>query len=247
MSALAHYIEAAGIPTVLIALVREHAAAIKPPRALWVSFELGRPLGAPENPAFQRRALDAALALLARPSGPVLEDFPEDAPAEAGDAGADEGWVCPVSFARPAQGAPETHRARVAAETAQLRPWHETWKRRHGATGVGVSGCDIDALAAFIAGYADGRDVASPIEGADIADALKLAVGDLMTFYQEAANAQPGAPGGSQAVSDWFWGETAAGKALLGVRRRGMGSEDPRLKRLAGGLILPHGALKYLD
>ena len=83
MSALAHYFEAAGIPTTLSALVREHAVAIKPPRALSVPFELGRPLGAPEHAAFQTRVIAAALELLERPSGPILEDYPEDAPADS--------------------------------------------------------------------------------------------------------------------------------------------------------------------
>ena len=45
---------------------------------------LGRPFGAPNAPDFQRSVLRALLALFERPSGPVLEDFPDDAPtAEA--------------------------------------------------------------------------------------------------------------------------------------------------------------------
>ena len=53
MSALAHMIEARGIATVVIGLVRPHLETIRPPRALFVPFELGRPLGAPEDAAFQ--------------------------------------------------------------------------------------------------------------------------------------------------------------------------------------------------
>jgi hypothetical protein len=40
---------------VQISLVREHTEKINPPRALWVPFELGRPVGPPDEPAFQRR------------------------------------------------------------------------------------------------------------------------------------------------------------------------------------------------
>ena len=109
MSALAHYFETAGIPTVVIALIREHAEAIRPPRTLGVPFEMGRPVGAPEDPAFQRRVLSAALALLERPSGPVLEDYPEEAPSD-GPAD-DEGWVCPVSFAQPEADAPSREKS----------------------------------------------------------------------------------------------------------------------------------------
>ena len=71
---------------------------MQPPRSLWVPFPLGRPLGVPHDTAFQHRVIAAALALLDRPSGPVLEDFPEDAPPVAEDAAP----ACPVSFQRPA-------------------------------------------------------------------------------------------------------------------------------------------------
>ncbi|MEX1302883.1 MAG: hypothetical protein AB1Z16_12040 [Desulfotignum sp.] len=51
-----------------------------PPRALWVPFVLGRPLGRPGDPAFQMRVTLAALALLESETGPVLIDFPDNAP-----------------------------------------------------------------------------------------------------------------------------------------------------------------------
>jgi len=240
VSALAHYFESAGLPTTVLALVREHAAAIRPPRTLWVTFELGRPMGAPEDAGFQRRVLSAALGLLDRPEGPVLEDYPEDAPADGGAAAEDEGWVCPVSFAPPEAATPATHAERLAAEIAQMRPWHETWKRRRGSSGFGVAGIEVEAVGDFLGAFADDGPPASPIADTSVADALKLLVGDLMTFYQEAANAQPGATGSSKEVSDWFWSQTEAGKTLLAVRERGMSSEDPRLARVAGGMILPH-------
>ena len=49
---------------------------MQPPRALWVTFQLGRPLGAPDDPALQTRVLRATLRLLEAKSGPVLEDYP---------------------------------------------------------------------------------------------------------------------------------------------------------------------------
>lgn len=243
MSALAHYIEAAGLPTTLIALVREHAAAMRPPRALWTSFELGRPVGAPDDPAFQRRVLQAALGLLERPGVPVLEDYPEDAPDDAAG-GEDDGWVCPVSFAQPAAGAPQTFTAKLAREVAQLKPWHETWKRRRPTT-VGATGAEIEAVAAFLGALADGAAPPPLAAGQDMAAALKLAVTDLMAYCQEAANAQPGAAGGSQAIADWFWGQTVAGATLLEVRRRGGESDDARFARVATRLILPHIAADH--
>ena len=61
-----------------ISLVRENAAAMRPPRMLWVPFPLGRPLGRAGDAEFQHRVIAHGLDLLHRPSGPVLEDYPED-------------------------------------------------------------------------------------------------------------------------------------------------------------------------
>jgi hypothetical protein len=81
VSALAHYLEEEGVPTVAISLIRLHTEKVGPPRALWVPFELGRPLGAPKDEKFQLRVITAALRLLEAAPGPVvLEDFPDDDP-----------------------------------------------------------------------------------------------------------------------------------------------------------------------
>ena len=79
MSALAHYLEEESIATVAISLIRPQTENTKPPRALWVPFELGRPFGPPSDPTFQKRVILAALRLLERVRGPVIiEDFPDD-------------------------------------------------------------------------------------------------------------------------------------------------------------------------
>jgi hypothetical protein len=86
VSALGHYIEEEGIATVAIALVRPQAERTRPPRALWVPFELGRPFGPPSDPAFQKGVILAALRLFEADTGPVLlADFPEDDPRETPD------------------------------------------------------------------------------------------------------------------------------------------------------------------
>ena len=66
MSALAHLIEQRGIATTTIGIIRVHMEKVRVPRGLWVPFELGRPLGEPEDAAFQHRVVMAALALLER-------------------------------------------------------------------------------------------------------------------------------------------------------------------------------------
>ncbi|MEJ2147478.1 MAG: hypothetical protein P8020_20330 [Acidobacteriota bacterium] len=68
-------IEKAGIPTVSITLLREVTEKVQPPRALFVPFPLGYPLGKPADPGLQRRIIVAALSLLEKESLPLIEEF----------------------------------------------------------------------------------------------------------------------------------------------------------------------------
>jgi D-proline reductase (dithiol) PrdB len=68
-------IEYAGITTVSISLLREITEKTRPPRALFVPFPLGYPLGEPNNTDLQTRIMRAAFALLSRNDCPVLETF----------------------------------------------------------------------------------------------------------------------------------------------------------------------------
>ena len=82
---LARLLEEHGLATVTLSLVRVQAQAVVPPRCLHLNFPLGRPFGKPSDPEFQLRVLRAAFALLDRPSGPVLEDFPDAIEMAGGD------------------------------------------------------------------------------------------------------------------------------------------------------------------
>src|SRR2546423_3043307 len=99
-----------GLTTVGISLIREHTEKLKPPRALWVPFPFGLPLGHPGDVAEQRAVLDAALTLLDEPETPVLRDFGgELAPGETGtsiQAGAVEQAPVEVSLVREATPTP---------------------------------------------------------------------------------------------------------------------------------------------
>ncbi len=77
VSLIAAELERRGIATVCITLLREVAQAVRPPRALYVPFPHGYPLGAPREPAVQRAVIDAALALLERDGAapPLLVDY----------------------------------------------------------------------------------------------------------------------------------------------------------------------------
>ena len=225
MSALSHFLESEGLSTTGISLVREHTEAMAPPRALWVPFPLGRPLGAPGDPEFQHRVIAAALALLDRPEGPVLEDFPEPAP----DDGAGEPWSCPVRFAQPAGGRDIASAART--ELAGLATWHELATRRRGrsaadTTGFAVEQCLELVIDACQAGHTD--DVRR----------LKAAVEDLKTHYVEAVTARPGTPPAG-AADAMLWDESALGRLLRQLAARGSESDDAAMRFLANDSLVP--------
>ena len=235
MSALGHYLEQEGVPTVSISLIREHTAAIKPPRALWVPFMLGRPFGVPNDSAFQRKVLLSALRLLERDSGPVLEDFPEDAPYD--DLGEiPDALSCPVSFPRIRSDG--TLRERLADEISQLQAWHEVAVKRNGRTTLGMTGLSPRELGEFLGAWLTDAPRAVFRDGMTMAGALKLAADELKTFYYEAKAAQPGRHTPAD-IQDWFWLETTAGQAFVELRDKAALSDDPTMKGLATLSLVP--------
>ena len=234
MGALSHYLERAGVPTAQISMIREQTAAIKPPRALWVPFMLGRPLGAPNEPEFQHRVLRALLSLFERTSGPVLEDFPEEAPAGEADSA---GFACPVSFAAAKKEDGGLAQA-LFDEIAQLAPWYDLARRRRGRTTVGVYGVAVEDAARHIASYVEGAPSAPPVADWSAGMAVKRASDDVKAYYYEAVAAQPGNLS-AKAIENWFWRETAAAKAFLIIRDICMRSDDESLKPLAKLSLIP--------
>jgi len=199
--------------------VREHTEIVRPPRALWVTFELGRPLGIPDDPPFQRGVAKAALDLLARTDGPVLADYPEDVP-EVTDF---SGWACPISLA-------PSEVDSLAAEIDRLGTWYDQSMAKQGRTTVGVSGLDIPAAGALVS-RALNNDLPE-------AQALKEAIDDLRAYYLEAASAFPD-PGTATTRKKWFWDETQLAKALLALQPRLAASSDPQHKILGNLTLIP--------
>jgi len=62
---LARWIEAAGIPTVVVTMMPDLATKLHTPRTVGVEFPFGHPFGLPHEPAMQHRVLGEALHVLA--------------------------------------------------------------------------------------------------------------------------------------------------------------------------------------
>ncbi len=232
MSALGHLLETRGIATVAIGLVRHQMEQVRPPRGLWTPFQLGRPLGEPEDPAFQRRVLMHALGLLERPDGPViLEDFADDPP----------GWLDRPGWTPPAVVVPEAGggeaEARFAAELAAIRPYWERAQVRYGRTTVGLSGLPPEAWPGFTASILRGDlPVSAPHETAALS--MRFLSDDIKALYSEAAQADGPAPSSRQ-IDTWFWSATVAGQRLVALRAAAMASANNALKTVAGRFFVP--------
>ncbi|MEM7095423.1 MAG: hypothetical protein AAF567_20650 [Actinomycetota bacterium] len=243
MSALGHYIERAGVATTAISLVREQTAKVTTPRALWVPFALGRPLGSAADPEFQKDVMRAALGLIESATEPTIADYPHDAPDEAGP----EQWACPLNLAPPAGEA--TLEQRLLGEIARLRPWALETRRSRGRTLFGASGAGpdmVDDVARMLVSVAESGEVhRMPESDHDWRFTMPLLIrhlaDDLRTFYHEALAGQPG-PGAPNhdALNDWIFGGTALGDLLQSVADRLTEAGDG-MATLVRGLVIPEG------
>lgn len=241
---MTHFIQRAGVATTSISLIREHSEAIGPTRALWVPFPLGRPLGVPEDPAFQRAVVVAALDLLESPSQPLLEDYPVEAP----DSTISEVWACPISLPKP--DGSDLARA-LRAEIDELMPWYAEAKRARGRSPLANSGAtdeQLDQIVDFVLAMAEGHDpLTIPDSVAAVAWRHKMPIlirhvcQDLRAFYEAAALARPGESlPHHAALNNWIYHETALGRAVLAIGQRITDHPDPRFKLLRSFLI-PEG------
>jgi hypothetical protein len=213
VSALGHYLEEEGIASVAIALIRPQAENTRPPRALWVPFELGRPIGPPSDAVFQKRVILAALGLLeAEKQASLIADFPDDDPRETPD----PAWR-PPSAAAPA----ETFEAEMRA----LAPLYARSCTERARSTVGLSGLPPAEFGAYIAAWLRGEEPASPVEGMSPLLALRFAIDDLKAYALEAAIAGRLRPSSKQ-LGDWLWSESACGAAIRALRDRLMAAGE---------------------
>ena len=244
MSAIGHYLEQEGIATVQISLIREHTQALKAPRALWVPFMLGRPFGLPNDAGFQTQVLTAALALLDRSYGPILEDFPLEAP-EDNLALPTEGLVCPVSF--PVLRTAGDWVSRLRDEIQQLQAWHVVAVAANQKTTLGVTGRTPVELGSFLTSWLTDSPAQVLNDSAmKPQTAIKFASDELKTCYYEAKVVQPGQHTAAS-IAHWFWFETSAGALYLTLREKFAREGDPEFAVLASLSIVPRAVLAQLE
>ena len=225
MCALAHCLESAGIATIAISLIRLHSEIIRPPRALFVPFELGRPMGDPGDVATQREVVTQALSLLDH-VGPdaVLRDFPD-----------------PVVRPEPLDWQPDlalpggeiVNGVALVQEFAAVHPAYLATVAQNGRTTFGNSAlspkdvigvmCDL-----LDGGTRDGKRLSGKV--------IRFVIDDLKSLYFEAAclNAPPT---GSARLNTWFWTTTIAGKAIAQLRRQFQQSDDKSRRMIANFMV----------
>jgi hypothetical protein len=240
VSALGHYLEEEGIATVAIVLIRPQAENTKPPRALWVPFELGRPFGPPNDSAFQKRVLQTALNMLVEDGGPVrIADFPDDDPR----AQPDPTWQPPFMADEITNGSSETLSSRLEVEILLLQGVHRRWLEHQGRSTVGLSGLAIGDCVRYVAGWLRGKAPPSPRGGFSAPLILRFAVDDLKAYCLEAAGAGSAKPSSRQ-LTDWFWNETATGAAIHALRELLLAHEDDRLRLIVSSFVVPSARVR---
>ncbi len=205
MSTLAHVFEAAGLSTIVLTPMRFIVEKMRTPRALYVDFPLGWPVGQPLDADFQHRVLQAAFALLARPGGPVLEDFPERIESQPGE---------PLSCPMPARFNPDLHPA--VDEAQALRNAYDRAVKKNGRTSVGrvITADQIpEALEKFVR-IAEGEPWDQ--QGLGL---IMMVVHDIRAYYEELAFEIADGPIAAYGAERWFFDETEAGKVLISARR----------------------------
>lgn len=233
---MGHFIEAAGVPTAGISLIREHSAGIRPPRALWVPFPLGRPFGAPNNQDFQTSVLSTLLALFEQDIGPViLQDYLDNAPSTS--------WSGTFTTRDlPPRQSTQDPLAAARVEIDLLTPLHaEAMAGPDARTITGASGLTPVEIHKFLGDFLHGREADLPSTAAtnELPELLRLAVEEMRHWCIESAMAEPGGDLSADAIDNWFWGETAMSALILAVREKAAANPDEKVQLVANRALVP--------
>jgi hypothetical protein len=253
-------IEAAGVATTSISLVRRFTELVRPPRALWVPFPFGRPLGAPNNARVQRLVLLSVLGLLKRSNGPVLEDLvlPQEfdhldaryqaSGSKCGPTSCDFGAILGSGGGeRLGQKAYDCRFEPIREEIGRLTALHTQYRERYRRTQVSASRLGSEAM--IDAAEAVHRFVCVEMPESKccgIAERrfIRSAIDDLKAFYVESRIAEDdGTIENAASINDWLWLDTHMSSLLVAARDRLIEvtdtSEDPNWILARG--IVPRG------
>ncbi len=202
-------------------------------------------MGAPDAPGFQKQVLLAALGLLEESEGPIIKDFPDDAPVSEREF---TPAACPVSFGAPTgQGGEIDDVGKLLAafreEAEGLQNWFEIGLKNRGRTTTGTSKLSLGEIVDLFSDFVKGDMPESPISGTSLDIVMKLACEDLKAHYTEAVSAQPGGTSAPDTLANWFWGETFASRVFGKVRERALLCEEKELNILGSFLLIPRNQL----
>jgi len=189
--------------------------------------------------AFQTRVLHASLKLLEATSGPIIQNYEEDAPVSDGEITT---LACPVTFPGKDVELSQTDKLVEAFknEITGLRPWYDIAVENRGRTTVAASGMSPEEIGGFISTLIAGKTSDNPQKNMAIAYSVNHAIDDLRAYYSEAITAQPGQESpSSKVINQWFWTETVASQAIYALRDMCQASDDGMLKLVATVMLIP--------
>ncbi len=202
--------------TVAIGSIREQIYGTAPPRGLFCDFPLGRPLGVPNDAAFQRRVMECAFGLLER-TQPIVEDY--DVVIEDDDS---QPLACPL----PARMDADAHPA--VDEAKGLRPAYERAIAKYGNRAGAVRLMNADAIPAAIEAFI--RVAAGePWKQAGIPGIPARVSQDIRGYYEMAALEIAGHTPAAWAGYRWFRDQTKTGEVMRKARdaMRESGAKEP--------------------
>lgn len=214
-----------------LSLIREHTEKVKPPRAVYVPFPLGLPVGHPGNAVEHRAVLELAFSTLEAPSGPVLLEYRDEAAANEDGSPMQASEVDPDAAARSAD---------LALEVTLMRRYWEQRLAATGRTGVGLSKIPpqrFRGVVRFLEAYlADpSADMEERPADTPVPLFIRHCIEDLRVMYAE-ARLQTHPDESSPGRQRWLLGSTALGVMIRKLRDVMDASDDPKVKAVAFGL-----------
>ena len=217
--------------TISLSLVREHTEKVKPPRAVYVPFPLGLPVGHPGNVPEQQAVLDLAFSMLDTPSGPVLFEYRDDRAAQEAGSPLQASDVDVSAAAREAD---------LATEVTLMRRYWEQRFAVTGRSGVGLSGIPpqrFRGIVRFLEAFVEdpSADMSERPAQVPVLAFIRDCVEDLRVMYAE-ARMQTHPRESSADRQRWILSDTALGVFMRRLRDALEASDDPKVKAAGFGI-----------